>query len=40
MTVPSDLLIFSPLRCTHPWPKTCRGSAMPALISMAGQMTE
>ena len=37
--VPSDLLIFSPLRCTQPWPNTCRGSATPALISIAGQMT-
>jgi hypothetical protein len=39
IAVPSDLLIFSPLKWTQPWPKICFGSGSPALISIAGQMT-
>jgi hypothetical protein len=34
------LLIFSPLNVTQPCPKTCRGNARPALISIAGQTTQ
>ena len=33
------MLIRCPLTVMNPWPKTCRGSGSPALISIAGQIT-
>ena len=38
--LPIDLLMRSPLKYTQPWPKTCFGSGRPALISIAGQITQ
>ncbi len=37
---PSDLLMRSPFRYTQPWPNTRPGSGRPALMSMAGQITQ
>ena len=37
---PIVLLMRSPLKYTQPWPNTCFGSATPALISIAGQITQ
>ena len=39
MTLPTDLLIFSPLTLMNPWAKTRLGSSMPADIRNAGQYT-